>query len=102
MYSQEIAAIATVRTLETAEARYRAQFNRCGSFRELAHAGMIDTPLASGFHSGYEFVLTGCTVQAAPTLYNESGSRTFYCDETMVVHEHYGPEPATARDPQTK
>ena len=31
-----------------------------------------------------------------------SGSRTFFSDQNMTVHEHYGPEPATQQDPESK
>jgi hypothetical protein len=37
-----------------------------------------------------------------PPCSNSTGSRTFYSDQTMVIHEHYGPEPVTLDDPETK
>jgi type IV pilus assembly protein PilA len=27
--------------------------------------------------------------------FNSSGSRTFFSDQTLVIRENYGPEPAT-------
>ena len=44
----------------------------------------------------------GYVVAAVPAVFNTDGSRTFYSDQSMVVHEHYGPEPATAQDPESK
>jgi hypothetical protein len=107
MYTQEVAAIAVVRTIQTAQTQYRSQFDHCaGSLRELGAADLIDARLASGSVQGYNFAMTitsdGYTISATPIEFNRTGSRTFYSDQTMVVHEHYGPEPATARDPESK
>jgi hypothetical protein len=38
----------------------------------------------------------GYVINANPIAYNSSGSRTFYSDQSMVIRENYGPEPATA------
>jgi hypothetical protein len=107
MYTQEAAAIVAVRTIQTAQTQYRSQFNHYArSLQELGAAGMIDARLASGSVQGYNFAMTttsdGYTISATPIEFNRTGSRTFYSDQTMVVHEHYGPEPATARDPESK
>ena len=60
--------------------------------------------LASGTKNGYRFVMVGnqteYTINAEPLVFNTSTNRTFYSDQTMTVHEHYGPEPAAARDPE--
>jgi hypothetical protein len=45
---------------------------------------------------------TGYTISAAPLIFNTSNGRTFYSDQTMTLHEHYGPEPATAHDPENQ
>jgi hypothetical protein len=105
MYKQEVAAIAAVRTIHTAQTQYRSNFHRyAGSLQELAAAGTIQ--LATGANLGYSFEMAGTqdgyTINARPAAFNSTGSRTFYSDQTMVIHEHYGPEPATAQDPETK
>ena len=117
MYSQETAAIGAIRTLHTAQVQYTSQFGRFAtSLAELgppasggpsaAAADLIGNDLANGKKQGYVFTVTGnqggYIVQAVPEVYNTGGSRTFYSDQTMVVHEHYGPEPATAQDPESK
>jgi len=117
MYTQEVAAIAAIRTIHTAQTQYYSQFNRYAtSLAELgppasgnanaSAADMIDNNLALGKKQSYIFTVTGTPsgyiVQAMPEVFNTGGSRTFYSDQTMVVHEHYGPEPATAQDPETK
>ena len=117
MYTQEVAAMAAIRTIHTAETQYYSQFNRYAtSLAELgppasgsanaSAADMIDNSLANGKKQGYIFTVTGnqggYIVQAMPDVFNTGGSRTFYSDQTMAVHEHYGPEPATAQDPESK
>ena len=117
MYTQEVAAIAAIRTIHTAQTQYYSQFNRYAtSLAELgppasgsanaSAADMIGNDLANGLKQGYRFTVTanqsGYIVSAVPDVFNTSGSRTFYSDQTMVVHEHYGPEPATQQDPESK
>jgi type II secretory pathway pseudopilin PulG len=117
MYTQEVAALAAIRTIHTAETEYYSQFSRYAtSLAELgppasgsanaSAADMIGNDLANGKKQGYVFTVTGnqggYVVSAVPAVFNTDGSRTFYSDQSMVVHEHYGPEPATAQDPESK
>jgi type IV pilus assembly protein PilA len=44
----------------------------------------------------------GYTINANPVSYNTSGSRSFYSDQSMVIHENYGPEPATAQSKELR
>jgi hypothetical protein len=37
-----------------------------------------------------------------PKVYNSTGRRTFYSDQTLVIRENWGPEPATAQSPEIK
>ena len=110
MYSQETAAIAAIRTLHTAQVQYNSQFGRYAtSLAELgppasgnanqSAADLIGNDLSNGEKSGYKFTLTGnqggYAINANPIAYNSSGSRTFFSDQSMVIRENYGPEPAT-------
>ncbi len=110
-------AISAIRTIHTAEAQYYSQFNRYAtSLAELgppangwasaSAADLIGNDLANGVKRGYVFNVTGnrggYIIQAMPQVFNTGGSRTLYSDQTMVVHEHYGPEPATPQDPESK
>jgi prepilin-type N-terminal cleavage/methylation domain-containing protein len=114
MYSQETAAIGAIRTLHTAQVQYTSQYGRFAtSLVELgppasggptpAAADLIGTDLSQGEKSGYKFTMTGnpsgYVIVAVPVAYNATGSRTFYSDQTMVIRENNGPEPAT---PQSK
>ena len=110
MYSQETAAIAAIRTLHTAQVQYNSQFGRyAASLAELgppasgsanaSAADLIGNDLSQGTKSGYKFTLTGTpggyAINANPEAFNSSGSRTFFSDQSMVIRENYGPEPAT-------
>jgi len=111
MYSQETAAIGAIRTLHTAQVQYNSQFGKFAqSLAELgppqsgaagpSAADLIGNDLAGGEKSGYKFTLTGnpggYVINANPVAFNSTGSRTFYSDQTMVIRENYGQEPATA------
>src|SRR5262252_3889601 len=110
MYSQETAAIAAIRTIHTAQVQYYSQFGKyAASLTELgpptsgaagpAAADMIGNDLAGGIKSGYKFTVTanpaGYVIHANPESFGSSGSRTFYSDQTMVIRQNYGQEPAT-------
>jgi len=110
MQSQEVAAIAAIRTLHTAQVQYYSTYNRYAvSLAELgppasgsanaSAADLIGNDLSGGEKSGYKFTVTGnqggYAINAQPVAFNSSGSRTFFSDQSMVIHENYGPEPAT-------
>lgn len=117
MYSQEMAAIRTITTIHTAQAQYFSQYGRfAASLAELgpptsgsptaAASDLIPGDLALGEKSGYRFVLapspTGYTINASPVAFNTTGSRTFFSDQTLVIRENYGQEPATAQSKEIK
>jgi hypothetical protein len=35
-------------------------------------------------------------------VYNSTGRRSFFSDQTMVIRENWGPEPATANSKEIK
>jgi len=103
-----------IHEINVAEVQYYAKFNRYAtSLTELgppsneptsaSSADLINGNLARGRSYGYIFALTGhqngYVVTAVPEVLSGSDSRTFYSDDTTVIHEHPGPEPATAQDP---
>lgn len=117
MYSQEMAAIRHIQTIHTAQTQYYSQFGRyANTLAELgpptsgnpgpSAADLIPGDLAAGEKGGYKFVLqgtpTGYTINAEPTQFNTSGSRTFYSDQSLVIRNNYGPEPATVNSPEIK
>ncbi|MGA2156678.1 MAG: prepilin-type N-terminal cleavage/methylation domain-containing protein [Bryobacteraceae bacterium] len=117
MYTRETAAIQAVRTIYTAEVQFQSQYGRyAASLTELgppasgapspSAADLIGNDLANGEKQGYKFTVAaipgGYTVNAVPVTYGTSGSRSFYCDQTMQIHENYGPEPATAQSKELR
>ena len=44
----------------------------------------------------------GYTLTVTPESYNGSGRRSFFSDQTMVIRENWGPEPATASSKEIK
>jgi len=118
MFAQENAAIASIRTLHTAEVQFYSQYGRYAtSLAELgpsatgvpgpAAADLIGVDLATGVKQGYRFTLIrggdgGYKVNAVPEVYGSSGSRTFFSDQTMIIRQNYGPEPASASSPELR
>ena len=117
MFAQETAAIKTIQTIHTAQVQYYSQYGRyAASLTELgppasgapgpAGAELIDGKLAVGTVSGHKFTLTGnasgYVINVAPEAFGNSGSRTFYSDQTMVIRQNYGQEPATINSPELK
>jgi type IV pilus assembly protein PilA len=110
MYAQETAALKAIQTLNTCQVQYNSTFGRfAASLTELgpptsgtansAAADLISGDMATGEKQGYRFTLTGTplgyTITAVPIAFGSTGSRTFYSDQSLVVRENYGQEPAT-------
>jgi type IV pilus assembly protein PilA len=110
-FAHETAAIKAIQTIHTVQVQYNSQYGRYAtSLTELGPpasgaptataADLIDSSLAQGEKSGYKFTMTasqgGYVINASPVTYGSSGTRTFYSDQSMVVRENNGPEPATA------
>ena len=110
MYAQETAAIKAVTTLNTAQVQYNSTFGRFAqSLTELgppasgtanaSAADLISGDMAAGTKQGYNFTLTGTptgyTITAVPVVFGSTGSRTFFSDQSLVLRENYGQEPAT-------
>ena len=111
MYMRETAAVKAIQTIHQMEVQYQSQFGRYAiSLAELgppqsgqpgpASADLIGRDLSEGEKQGYHFTVTGVaggyTILAQPVTYGSSGRKSFYSDQTMVIHENDGPEPATA------
>jgi type IV pilus assembly protein PilA len=109
-YAHETAAIKAIQTIHTVQVQYNSQYGHYATtLAELGPpasggpsagaADLIGNDLAQGEKSGYKFTMTGSpggyVVNANPVNYGSSGSRTFFSDQSMVVRENYGPEPAT-------
>ena len=103
IYAQETAALRNLQIVNTAQVQYNSQFGRYArSLTELGPSvsNLIPADLAAGEKHGYKFTMTGTptgyTVMAAPSALRSTGVRTFYSDQSLVIRESYGPQPATA------
>ena len=100
MAANESSAVASVRTLVTAERSYSTAHPNQGytcTLSDLAGDHLINSALASGQRSGYKFELLNCTpdtsgsanlrfqVVAHPVTANQSGVRAFCSDESALI-----------------
>ncbi len=111
MQANELSALRMVGTIHTTQAQYQSQFGKYAvTLEELGPppsgqpgppaADLIPGDLAKGKKSGFVFQMQGTpggyTLTVVPETYNSSGRRSFYSDQSMVIRENWGPEPATA------
>jgi type IV pilus assembly protein PilA len=114
--ARELGAIKAIQTIHQAEVQYQSQFGRyANSLQELgppasgpatqSSSDLIGNDLSGGEKGQYKFTLTanagGYVVTAMPAN-PSAGSRTFYSDQSMVIHQNFGAEPATASSPEMK
>jgi type IV pilus assembly protein PilA len=115
--AHEMAAIRQITTIHQAETQYYSQFGRYATaLTELgppasgaagpAASDLIPKVLAEGKNSGYLFTVqatpTGYAVTAVPEAFGNTGRRTFYSDQTLVVRNNWTQEPANATSPEIK
>jgi type IV pilus assembly protein PilA len=114
MAANESSAVGSLRTINTAMVTYATNFPTIGYAATLAPLGnagsttpcttgqqavstaacLVDSVLASGTKSGYNFFVTGgtqtpavtYTSSATPTAPNQSGSRYFCSDQSGVIY----------------
>ena len=108
-HSWEMAAIKQLPTIQAAQAQYVSQFGRFATkLEELGPTGanLIPGDLAKGIKTGYQFTLiggpTGYTINANPVNFGTTGRRAFFSDQSNVVRENWGQEPATVNSAEIK
>lgn len=119
MNAQETGAIAGLKTIYQAEVQYQSQFGdfatslaqlgppaATGGQEGPSSAGLIASGLAGGNSSGYVFTVTqtptGYSVTAVPKTFNSTGRRTFFSDQSGVIRQNWGSDPATANSPEVR
>jgi prepilin-type N-terminal cleavage/methylation domain-containing protein len=114
MAAREMGAIREITAIHQAQTQYYSQFGRYAqNLQELgpptggtvgpAGADLLPSSLTVGKKGGHIFTVaatqTGYAVVVVPEHFNTDGSRTFYSDQTLEVHENRTAEPATAQSP---
>lgn len=96
--ANEASAIRQLRTIGSAELTYNSTTGngKYGTLQQLEGERLISSELADGIHNGYRFSIrvkdntrdTPATFEviATPTNYGNSGVRSFYLDQTGVIH----------------
>ncbi|MEK6321783.1 MAG: hypothetical protein AABN33_08870 [Acidobacteriota bacterium] len=103
--ANETAAMARLRAIAAAEARYQVESEgEYGTLDQLIQKGYVRDP-SSGKLTGYRFEVQvkrgGFQATAVPEKPGITGKRSFYVDETNVIHaaDKRG-APATESDPE--
>lgn len=117
MHAQETAAVREIQTIHVAQTQYYSQFGRyattlaelgppAGGQEGPSAANLIPGELAKGQKSGYKFTVTGgptgYVLQAVPEVFGNTGRRTFFSDQSLVIRQNWTAEPATAASPEFK
>jgi prepilin-type N-terminal cleavage/methylation domain-containing protein len=107
--AHETAAVQQIKTIQAMQAQFYSQFGHfAGNLTELGPpppgAGLISKTLAEGKRSGYLFEIRGnpggYTLTAVPETFGKSGRRSFFSDESHVIHESWTQQPADVNSPE--
>ncbi len=115
--AKETGAIAAMKAIFAAQVQYQSTFNKfatsmtqlgppsgAGGTEGPDAAGLVSGTLAGGEASGYVFTVagtpTGYTVSAVPKVFGTDGRRTFFMDQSGIVRQNWGQEPATITSPE--
>jgi type IV pilus assembly protein PilA len=100
MAALEMAAVHEIRNIDSAQVQYFSMYGKYAA--TLADLG----PPAAEEKNGYVFTLSttpgGFAIHANPKVYNSTGRRTFYSDQTLEIHQNFTNEPATANSPELR
>lgn len=104
--ANEASAISSIRTITVSQAKYQSTDGRgkdfATSLAALGADGLIDTNLASGIKSGFNFSMTGAvSTTTSPSYFDVTGwpssagsfgtgRRSFYSNETYVIYQQDG------------
>jgi hypothetical protein len=95
-------AMANIRAIHSAEIEFFSRYGRYGGLSELGPAGadLLGGELAEGHLQGYTFLVRtsefGYAIQSAPINRDRMHFRSYYSDQSLVIHESCGPALATA------
>ena len=113
--AREMAVIREIGSVHSAQTQYYSQFGKfAANLTQLGPpvsgadgpeaANILPKVLADGKKNGYTYSLsatpTGYAITAVPDSFGNSGRRTFYSDQTLVIRNNWGQEPATPTSPE--
>jgi type IV pilus assembly protein PilA len=117
MAVSEMGAVREIRAIHSAQVQYYSMYGKyAATLAELGPpasgtagpqaADLISKSLALGEKDGYVFTLAatpkGYAINANPKVYNTTGRRTFYSDDTLTIHQNVSQEPANASSLELK
>ncbi len=104
LLARETAAARHIGTINQAEAQFYAQFGVYSNKLDelgpppLGKAALIPENLAGGAIGGYRFSVQGSenayAVHANPEDFGRSGRKSFFSDQTLVIRQNWGQQPA--------
>ncbi len=102
--ANEGATISAVRTVVTAQMTYAARLgSSAADLGTLESAGLVDSVLGSGTMEAYSLSVSGNSsgfvVDARPLVYGNTGTRSFYSDESAVIRYTTADAAATSSSP---
>jgi type IV pilus assembly protein PilA len=115
--AREMAVIREIGSINQAEVQYYSQFGKFAtSLPQLGPpvsgkdgpeaANILPKILAEGKKNGHIYLLaataSGYAVTAVPEAFGNSGRRTFYSDQTLVIRNNWSQEPATPASPEIR
>jgi len=117
MNANEMAVIKEIQTINTVQMQYLSQFGKYATtLAELGPptsggpgpnaADLIPGSLTAGEKDGYVWTMAaspqGYTLTVNPKVYNSTGRRTFYSDQSMTIRQNWSAEPANVSSPEFK
>ena len=116
LHADEMRAIRAIRIITAGETQYLSQFGKYAtSLAALGPPGndilpgpqaadLIPSSLASVQKDGYLFTVaatqSGYSIHAEPLVFAKTAARTFFSDQTMIIRQNKGTQPATADSPE--
>jgi hypothetical protein len=117
MNAAETVVMREIQTIYQAQTQYESQFGEYAStlvqlgppaagISGPAAAKLIPASLASGEKDGYLFLMnrvpSGFIINANPKVFGRNGHRSFYLDQDGIIHQNWGPEPASVNSAEVK
>jgi hypothetical protein len=98
--SAELRVIVILRDIAVAEENFRKKAGRYGSLEELNDFSSLISSANAGIgeYNGYRFTIDAkegdYSIEAQPIEWGVTGKRSFYTDQTRVIRQSWGPDPA--------